>query len=400
MSRLQELHPDQQAVLQLVLRRRMPYGDLAGLLGLTPEGVRERALDAVDGLAPDDVEGLALEDRDRIADHLLGQDAGADREATAALISEHPPAGAWATTVAAELAPLGGPVVDVPAAGADVAAADAPEAPTPADAPATDDAPLAADAAPVSDPPPYQAPTSGRIVHGGAPTAGPASAAPASASPRRTRRKGSGGVPNPLAGRPPKVLAGAGVAALVVVLLVLWIAGAFGGGDDDTGETQAATPATSTAADGASAPNAPPTAEQRAAAAQFVAALPQTVRFRTTASTPAAFRRVTGTAKPAISQTNAARPVMALTIRGLPAITSGRSYFAWADKNGADPIFIGQLTERGGAELPFEGLDLKTRQGAVVDPTVYSRMRITLETKPQPSRPGPTIIVGTITPRS
>ncbi|MEV4422793.1 hypothetical protein AB0L40_22865, partial [Patulibacter sp. NPDC049589] len=107
MSRLQELHPDQQAVLQLVLRRRMPYGDLAGLLGLTAEGVRERALDAIDGLAPDDVPGLALEDRDRIADHLLGQDDGEAREATAALLDDHPPARTWAATVAAELEPLG-----------------------------------------------------------------------------------------------------------------------------------------------------------------------------------------------------------------------------------------------------------------------------------------------------
>ncbi|CAB4902509.1 unannotated protein [freshwater metagenome] len=402
MSRLQELHPDQQAVLQLVLRRRMAYGDLAGFLGLTPEGVRERALDAIDGLAPDDVEGLALEDRDRIADHLLGQDAGPDREATASLIVEHPPAGAWAATVAAELAPLGGPAAGLatpattPVAGPPTAAA-----PVGGDTTAVDaDAP-APDAAPVADETPtpsgtaaYQAPAAGRPVHG-APTSTPSAPGAGSAGRRTPRRRPAGALRNPLAGRSPKVLAGAGAAALVVVLLVVWIAGGFGGGSDDQG-TQASTPAaTTTAAD----PSAP-TAAQRAAAAQFVAALPQNITFRPTSSTPAAYRDVRGTARPAISRANAASPVLALTIRGLPAVTSSRSYFAWADKNGADPIFLGQLTDRSGAELPFQGLDLKTRQAAVVDPTVYSRVRITLETRPQPSRPGPTIIVGTITPRS
>ncbi|MDO9410507.1 hypothetical protein [Patulibacter sp.] len=414
MSRLQELHPDQQAVLQLVLRRRMPYADLAGLLDLTPEGVRERALDAIDGLAPEDVEGLALEDRDRIADHLLGQDAGADREATAALIAEHVPATTWATTVAVELEPLGGPAAELGAAVAGTPGAIEPGTPGSAvaggaaaaiagDATAAPDTGATGDGAPVAGAAPeavgadaapaYQAPATGRPVHG-APTSTPA--ATADAAPRTPRRGAAGGRRTSLAGRPPKVLAGAGAAALVVLLLVLWIAGAFGGGSGDDGDTQAsAPPATTTAA-----ADATPTAAQRAAAAQFVAALPQSISFRPTSSTPAAYRRVTGTAKPAISQANAASPVLALTIRGLPAPTSSRSYFAWADKNGADPIFLGQLTDRSGAELPFQGLDLKTRQAAVVDPTTYSRVRITLETKPQPSRPGPTIIVGTITPRA
>jgi hypothetical protein len=92
--------------------------------------------------------------------------------------------------------------------------------------------------------------------------------------------------------------------------------------------------------------------------------------------------------------------VLALTITGLPALTQTRRYFAWADKGGADPIFLGQLTDVGGAELPFQGLDLKTRQAAVVDPTVYDRVRITLEGTAAPTKPGPTVLVGTISPRT
>ena len=371
MSRLQDLHPDQQAVLQLVLRRRMPYGDLAGLLDLTPEGVRERALDAIDGLAPDDVEGLALEDRDRIADHLLGQDEGVARDLTEALIAEHPPAATWAATVAAELEPLGGPVV-VP--GPDAEEPDAPAVP-------------AADAVP--EPPPYQAPEGGPLVHGTQPTdpardAGAGLAAldaaraptPAAAKPARA---------TPLRGASTPVLAGSALAAVVVVVLVLWVAGAFSG-DDDASES--------------ASDDAPPTEAERAAATQFVAALPQRIRFRAPSSAPEGFSRVTGTATPAVSAANAAFPVLKLTIRGMPPLTAKRRYFAWADKNGADPIFLGQLTESTGAELPFQGLDLKTRQAAVVDPSVYSRVRVTLEGTAPPTKPGRTVLVGTITPRT
>ncbi|MGX6449979.1 hypothetical protein ACVU7I_18235, partial [Patulibacter sp. S7RM1-6] len=85
MSRLEGLHPDQRAVLQLVLRRRLSYDGLSAVLGLSAAQVRERALDAVDGLAPDDVPGLELEERDRVGDLLLGQ-AGDAAAATAALL--------------------------------------------------------------------------------------------------------------------------------------------------------------------------------------------------------------------------------------------------------------------------------------------------------------------------
>jgi hypothetical protein len=377
MSRLQDLHPDQQAVLQLVLRRRMPYADLAGALGLTPEGVRERALDAVDGLAPEDVDGLAMEDRDRIADHLLGQDDGAGRDATATLLRDHEPARTWASRVAAELGPLGGPASPVPG----VASTPAADAPAPGATAAGGGTPGTAATAP--DPAPGE-PAPAPAAQGD--DVGAAFAALPRRPKRTTTRKG------PARRLSPAVLGGAAASLVVVVLLVLWIAGAFSGDDDSGSESASAPPATTTTAGS--------TAEDRAAAAQFVAALPQTIRFRAPATAPGGFSAVTGTAKPAVSAQDAAIPVLALTIKGMPALTSKRRYFAWADKNGADPVFLGQLTEPTGAELPFQGLDLKSRQPTVIDPTVYSRVRITLEGTQAPTKPGPTIIVGTITPRS
>ncbi|MEV4423528.1 hypothetical protein AB0L40_26705, partial [Patulibacter sp. NPDC049589] len=141
-------------------------------------------------------------------------------------------------------------------------------------------------------------------------------------------------------------------------------------------------------------------AAAQAAAAQFAAALPQTIRFRPPSGATGADARVTGTAKPTVSTADASIPVLALTIKGLPALTAKRRYFAWADKNGADPIFLGQLSDARGAELRFEGLDLKSRQATTVDPTVYTTFRITRETAKAPTKPGPTVIVGRVTPRS
>ena len=66
----------------------------------------------------------------------------------------------------------------------------------------------------------------------------------------------------------------------------------------------------------------------------------------------------------------------------------------------AKAFSIGRQVDRSGAELPFQGLVLKTRKSSVVDPTVYNRVRITREGTAAPTKPGPTIIVGTITPRS
>ncbi|MCK9248735.1 MAG: hypothetical protein M0P31_07125 [Solirubrobacteraceae bacterium] len=120
MSRLEELHPDQQAVLRLLLKRRMAYADLADVLGIPADQVRERALDAVDGLAPDEVDGLEMDDRDRIAEYLLGQQQASDRRATRGLLDDSAPARTWARQVSAGLRPIGGELPAIPGDGEDV----------------------------------------------------------------------------------------------------------------------------------------------------------------------------------------------------------------------------------------------------------------------------------------
>src|SRR3954447_2851169 len=77
---LEALAPDQRAVVQLVLQQDRSYDELAGLLGISTDSVRQRARRGLDLLAPSD--GLQPTDRGELADYLLGQQSDSRREAT------------------------------------------------------------------------------------------------------------------------------------------------------------------------------------------------------------------------------------------------------------------------------------------------------------------------------
>ena len=99
---LDALAPDQRAVVQLVLQQDRSYEDLAALLGITPEAVRERAHRGMERLAPG--EALDPDDRAQISDYLLGQQSVSGREGTRSLLSGSQPARSWAVAVATQLA--------------------------------------------------------------------------------------------------------------------------------------------------------------------------------------------------------------------------------------------------------------------------------------------------------
>jgi len=99
---LDALAPDQRAVVQLVLQQDRSYEDLAALLGITPEAVRERAHRGMERLAPG--EAVDPADRAQISDYLLGQQSVTGREATRSLLTSSQPARSWALAIAAELA--------------------------------------------------------------------------------------------------------------------------------------------------------------------------------------------------------------------------------------------------------------------------------------------------------
>lgn len=121
MARLDELAPDQRAVLQLLLKQDKTYEELATLLRIDADAVRERALGALDALGPRTGPDLDADRRAEIADYLLGQQSASGRQDTRELLEDSAPGRTWARGMAAELRPLAGDLLpDIPAEGAEV----------------------------------------------------------------------------------------------------------------------------------------------------------------------------------------------------------------------------------------------------------------------------------------
>jgi hypothetical protein len=106
MSELDDLPPDQRAVLQLLLKQGQTYDELAELLAIDAVAVRVRAHAAVNSLGVDAGRRLLEERRGEIADYLLGQQSVSHREATREHLADSAAARAWARTVAAPLREL------------------------------------------------------------------------------------------------------------------------------------------------------------------------------------------------------------------------------------------------------------------------------------------------------
>jgi hypothetical protein len=206
MASIDNLPPDQRAVLELVLRRGRSYDEIAQLLSIDRAGVRERALSALDALGPQT--RVPAERRALITDYLLGALPAPVAEEVRAHLGDSASERAWARVVASEL----GGLSDVPL----------PE--IPADAPA---AGQTAKPSPAGEPP----------------AAAGAAAAPGSRPSRARPASRLGGA----------VLLGGGAAVVVAIVLVLVLSGGGGGKPAASGlKSAAATPATpSTGATGA-----------------------------------------------------------------------------------------------------------------------------------------------------
>lgn len=106
MASINELPPDQVAVLRLLLGQGSSYASIASSLHIQEREVRRRAEAALDSLAS--VEPPPSRERDEVTDYLLGQqDAGAQEE-TRKLLASSAAAGAWARSLKEPLAELGG----------------------------------------------------------------------------------------------------------------------------------------------------------------------------------------------------------------------------------------------------------------------------------------------------
>jgi len=215
MGSLDDLSPDQRAVVALLLQQGKRYDELASLLRIDAAAVRQRAAGALDALgraggAPEPPEAQ----RAVLADWLLGQQDGAAAEASAAIAASEP-ARSWASAVAQALRPIGGERV--------------PEVPEPAAPPQP---PEAAPAEPAEATPPQPAEAAPAEPADAAPLPGFGPPPPGGDGPRASRLGGA--------------LLILGLAAIVAVVLIIVLSG--GGDDNGATGTAAATQTTSTTA--------------------------------------------------------------------------------------------------------------------------------------------------------
>src|SRR5947209_12611266 len=113
MTALEELPPDQRAVLELVLKRGRSYDEIARLLRIDRAGVRQRALAAFDALGPRT--SVGPERRALITDYLLGALPPRVSEDVRARLAREWAARAWARVIASELATVASePLPEIP----------------------------------------------------------------------------------------------------------------------------------------------------------------------------------------------------------------------------------------------------------------------------------------------
>jgi hypothetical protein len=195
MASLDNLPPDQRAVLELVLRRGRNYDEIAKLLSIDRAGVRERALAALDALGPQT--GVPAQRRALITDYLLGALPARVADDVREHLASSPSERAWTRVVASELQPL--------------ASEPLPEIPVESAARSEPDEPAAAD------------------------DATPASRPQREPRPRRQPREKPAGPRTSRTGGAVLLAAGAAVVIAVVLVLVL-----SGGGDKQRSSTAAA----------------------------------------------------------------------------------------------------------------------------------------------------------------
>ena len=130
MASIDNLPPDQRAVLELVLERGRSYDEIAKLLSIDRAGVRERALAALDALGPQT--RVPAERRGLITDYLLGALPDGVAEEVRNHLADSASERAWARVVASELQGLArDPLPEIPTESRPTATAAAPAAAVP-----------------------------------------------------------------------------------------------------------------------------------------------------------------------------------------------------------------------------------------------------------------------------
>jgi len=99
MATFDQLSADQRAIIELLLQRGKSYDELAGLLGMPEDRVRELARDALIELTPVTAAQVEADWRGQLADYVLGQQTGPEGTATKGHLRRSEAARAWARSL-------------------------------------------------------------------------------------------------------------------------------------------------------------------------------------------------------------------------------------------------------------------------------------------------------------
>jgi hypothetical protein len=365
MSALDDLAPDQRAVLQMVLQRGRSYDEIAALLSIDRSAVRQRALDAFDALAPASV--LPGPESALITDYLLRQLPEKVAEQVYSYLQASDTDRAWAEAISSVIGPLApGSLPEIPV-GAPLGADDWPGGglehdsdPLTAepeqqsfehepDAPVTTDEPWAEDVLPDGG---HRSRTTPREV-----------------TPREAR---------PSSRRGGAILLGT-IGVLIIAVIVIVLASSGGGKKSPVSSGHTST-ANATA----------PTSSTPAATV--------TTGTTTTATTESVLAQLNLTSPTGAKSTVGVVEVVRLDhgvigiillAQGMPANTTHNAYAVWLYNSPTSYKFVGfvqYLVSKNG-KIDTDG---KLKPGAAA----YHHMLITLETQSHPTRPGEVVLSG------
>lgn len=340
MITLEQLPPDQRAVLSLLLRQRKHYEEVATVLGISPEAVHDRAHAALVVLAPKQARLVDAAARELIGDYLLGQQDDRQAATTKAYLAGSTPAREWARALAVELVKLAAESMpEIPGAreqaGSDRQRVTASQAPP----------------APIATGPSLVAMTGEKREAG--PRAPEAAADTASSLPI-SRRGGA------------ILLAAIVVIAAVVVAIVL----SSGGNSSNKSGSRTGEQASSTKSGAAETGTSGTGKAKLEREAALKAAQPG--------------GRAEGAA---LIASEGSKRALYLTAKGLAA-TEGFSYVVWLLPTTGQPILFGR-TPSVGAKGTLQAAEILPQ-----DPAKLSGIEITRETSEHPSTPGTVVLKG------
>src|SRR3954465_3263708 len=128
MATLDQLPPEQRAIVELVVQRGRSYETLAEVLQVPEARVRELAREALTELSPRTASRVDTDRRGQVADYLMRQQTPDEERATRDYLKQSEPARAWALSLLDSLDPLyaNGAAPSVPEPAAETIAAETP----------------------------------------------------------------------------------------------------------------------------------------------------------------------------------------------------------------------------------------------------------------------------------